>query len=62
MKHLLLILTVLVIAYVLWHIRPKNRQIVTPTVRRHLLRLIIAVTILFALFFAAVQNSSIQLF
>lgn len=63
MRHLLLILVLLIASYGLWQAaRPKQRRIAAKALRRHALRLLAVVLLLFLLFFAAVQHPSIQIF
>lgn len=63
MKQLLLILVLLVGLYSGWQVlKPEDRTKVKDFSKRHGVRFLIAVVILFLLFVAAVQNPTFQLF
>lgn len=63
MKQLLLILVLLVGLYSGWQVlKPDDRTKVKGFAKRHGVRFLIAVLVLFLLFVAAVQNPTFQLF
>lgn len=62
MKHVMLILILVILGFVAFEFRPKNRQLVTFRARRHAFRILIVFIALMLLFLAAVQNPSFQIF
>lgn len=63
MKHVFLILILLALPYAGWQmLKPRDRKKVKDFAKRHGVRFLIVVVVLFLLFIAAVQTKPFQLF